>query len=89
MFGAFYVAAVAQVEALVPSSLRATGQALFVALTFGFGGIAGFSASGLFFQHFGGHRLFLLAAFIELLPIAVVWRIKGFKSPENNQAART
>ncbi len=78
-FGAFYVAAVAEVAKHAPDSLRATGQALFTAITFGFGGIVGFTGSGVLYAHLGGHQLFAIAGAIELLPIAVV--LFAFKRP--------
>lgn len=71
-FGTFYVASVAWVSARTPDSLRATGQALFVAATFGVGGLVGFVLSGRVFELLGGHQLFALAGALELLPVAVV-----------------
>ena len=71
-FGAFYVASVSEVARHVPQSLRSTGQALFNAITFGLGGIAGYSGSGALYAHVGGHQLFAIAGFLELLPLAVI-----------------
>jgi PPP family 3-phenylpropionic acid transporter len=65
-FGAFYVAAVAFMSERVPSERRASGQALFAAVTFGVGGIAGFALSGAGYQALGGHGLFAAAAVVEL-----------------------
>ncbi len=72
-FGAFYVASVAEVAKLAPESLRATGQALFVASTFGLGGLLGYSGSGVLYGLVGGHRLFALAAVAEWLPLGVIF----------------
>jgi PPP family 3-phenylpropionic acid transporter len=71
-FGVFYVSAVAFMSDRVPPSLRATGQALFVAATFGVGGLLGFIGSGRLYQALGGHWLFALAGVLELLPLALV-----------------
>lgn len=68
-FGAFYLAAVAWMSVLTPASLRATGQALFVACTFGVGGLLGYSSSGCAFEVLGSARLFAVAAGVEWLPI--------------------
>lgn len=70
-FGVFYGAAVAEVSARTPERLRASGQALLAAATFGVGGIVGFSASGWAYAKLGGPTLFLVAAALEALPLAV------------------
>lgn len=67
-FGAFYLAAVAWMAQRTPASLRATGQSLFAAATFGVGGIIGYRGAGELFDLLGGHRLFAVAAGLELLP---------------------
>lgn len=72
-FGAFYLAAVASMTARVPASLRASGQALFAAATFGAGGLLGFSGAGLLYDAIGGHRMFALAAWLEMLPLTAIW----------------
>lgn len=68
-FGAFYLAAVAWMAERAPASLRATGQALFVACTFGIGGLVGYVGSGRAFDALGGGPLFALAAGLEALPV--------------------
>lgn len=72
-FGTFYLAAVASMTARVPASLRASGQALFAAATFGVGGLLGFSGAGQLYDIVGGHRMFALAALVELLPLLAIW----------------
>jgi PPP family 3-phenylpropionic acid transporter len=67
-FGAFYLASVAYMAERAPGSLRATGQSLFVAATFGIGGLIGFAITGAGYDVLGGHRLFALAAGAALLP---------------------
>ncbi len=71
-FGAFYLSSVAWMVERAPGSLRATGQALFVAATFGIGGIVGYRGSGALYDLVGGHRLFALAALVALLPALVL-----------------
>jgi PPP family 3-phenylpropionic acid transporter len=66
-FGAFYVSAVGFLVEKVPAALRASGQALFVSITFGVGGIVGFSASGWAYDVLGGARLFGAAAALDLV----------------------
>lgn len=66
-FGLFYVAAVDALYKRVPASNRAQGQGLFVAITFGLGGLLGYLAAGAGFDALGGSRLFALAAGVEVL----------------------
>ncbi|WP_375765858.1 MFS transporter [Archangium gephyra] len=74
-FGAFYVASIAFVARRVPAHLRASGQGLFAAITFGVGGLVGYSSAGAGYDWLGGHRLFATAAVLELLAAALVLRI--------------
>ena len=74
-FGAYYLASVGWIAARTPRSLRATGQAVFVAATFGLGGLVGYLASGRVFDLLGGARLFALAAGVELVALVVVARL--------------
>lgn len=71
-FGAFYLASVTWVMERTPDSLRATGQALFVAVTFGLGGIVGYRGAGALYDALRGHGLFAVAAAIALLPALVI-----------------
>ncbi len=72
-FGAYYVAAVGFVALRVPESRRASGQALLVTMTFGLGGLVGYFAAGAGYEWLGGHRLFAVAAALELLPAALIF----------------
>ncbi len=72
-FGAFYLSSVTWMVDRAPGSLRATGQSLFVAATFGIGGIIGYRGAGALYDVIGGHRLFAVAAGIALLPALVLW----------------
>jgi PPP family 3-phenylpropionic acid transporter len=72
-FGVFYVASVAFMARRVPQHLRASGQGLFTAVTFGVGGLVGFSASGAAYSLLGGgHALFAVAGVLELLASMLV-----------------
>lgn len=77
-FGAFYVASIAFMTRRVPPHLRASGQGLFAAVTFGLGGLVGYATAGAGYDWLGGHRLFAVAAGLELLAALLVLRI----SPE-------
>lgn len=82
-FGAFYVAAVGFMADRVPAHLRASGQALFVAATFGLGGLLGYLLSGLGYDLLGGARLFAVAAAIEVVAALVVLGVR----PASNMSA--
>jgi PPP family 3-phenylpropionic acid transporter len=71
-FGAFYLASIDWMVKRAPGSLRATGQALFAAATFGIGGIVGYRLSGGLYDVLGGHRLFAFAAVMALVPAIVM-----------------
>jgi MFS transporter, PPP family, 3-phenylpropionic acid transporter len=71
-FGAFYLASVEWMSRRAPGSMRATGQALFTAATFGLGGIVGFRLAGRVYDALGGHRLFLVAAGLAVLPAVAI-----------------
>lgn len=86
-FGAFYLAAVAWMAARAPGSLRATGQALFVACTFGVGGLVGYLGSGRTYDAVGGAKLFALAAGLEWLPVLALWWL-GSPAAANNAEGR-
>lgn len=80
-FGAFYLAAVAWMAERAPGSLRATGQALFVAGTFGIGGLVGYIGSGRTYDAVGGGHLFALAAALEWLPVLALWWLGSTAAP--------
>jgi PPP family 3-phenylpropionic acid transporter len=86
-FGAFYVASISWVADRAPGSLRATGQSLFVAATFGLGGLVGFTGAGRLYDALGGQRLFQLAALAEVVPALVVWWRLTDARPPAPQAA--
>jgi PPP family 3-phenylpropionic acid transporter len=71
-FGAFYLASVDWMVKRAPGSLRATGQTLYAAATFGVGGVVGYRLSGGLYDALGGHGLFAFAAVMALLPAVVM-----------------
>lgn len=71
-FGAFYVAAIAALTRLVPPELRATGQGVFIAVVFGFGGGVGTLIAGGLAELGGGATAFLGSAVISTLA-TVLW----------------
>ncbi|XXF75513.1 MFS transporter [Myxococcaceae bacterium GXIMD 01537] len=73
-FGAFYVASVAFMARRVPAHLRASGQGLFAAVTFGVGGLVGYVAAGAGYDWLGGHRLYVVAAVLEVIAAVLVLR---------------
>jgi MFS transporter, PPP family, 3-phenylpropionic acid transporter len=80
-FGAFYVASISFLARRVPPHLRASGQGLFTALTFGLGGLVGYSTAGAGYDWLGGHRLFAAAGLLELAAAALVLRISPEEPP--------
>lgn len=75
-FGAFYVASVGYIARRVPAHLRSSGQALYVAITFGLGGLIGYPAAGAAYDLLGGNRLYLLAAGLQIVTVVMVLRLK-------------
>lgn len=71
-FGLFWAAAVEAMSRLVPSRLRATGQAVFAAVVFGAGNAVGYQLSGLGYDRFGGAApLFAGAGVADLVALAL------------------
>ena len=71
-FGLFWGASMQAMGALVPSPLRATGQALYAAVVFGAGNAVGYQLAGWGYDRFGGvGPLFGWAAVFELVPLAL------------------
>jgi MFS transporter, PPP family, 3-phenylpropionic acid transporter len=72
-FGVFWGCATAAMGALVPSRLRATGQALFTAVVFGAGNGVGYALAGRAYDRTGSVApLFAWAAALELVLAVVV-----------------
>lgn len=75
-FGAFYIASVGYMARRVPAHLRSSGQALYVAITFGIGGIVGYLGSGAGYDLLGGHRLFAVAAVVQAVAALLTLRLR-------------
>jgi len=76
-FGLFWITGISLLNEIVPASVRATGQALYLAAMLGLGSLIGYRATGLILDLF--HDVgpaFRTAALIELIPLAIVWRVR-------------
>jgi len=76
-FGLFWITGIALLNEIVPPTIRATGQALYLAAMLGAGSLIGYHATGLILDVF--HDVgpaFRAAAVIELVPLAIVWRVR-------------
>jgi MFS transporter, PPP family, 3-phenylpropionic acid transporter len=70
-FGVFWGTSMRVLAALVPTTLRATGQALYAAVVFGGGNAVGYQLSGLGYDRLGGvGPLFACAAVVEAFLLA-------------------
>lgn len=86
-FGLFWVTGISLLNELVPAPVRATGQALYLGAMLGIGSLVGYHATGFILD--ASHDVgpaFLAAALVELLPLAIVWRVRrrspaGFDRP--------
>lgn len=75
-FGIFFLSAVAFMAERSPDTLRATGQALFVAAAFGVGGLSGYLATGVGLDLLGSsHAVFGIAAVLELVPAVLILQL--------------
>ena len=83
-FGAFYTASISYLASRTPPHLRSSGQALYVAVTFGLGGLVGYIAAGAGYDALGGHRLFAAGGALELLPAVLVLWVR----PKDRTASR-
>lgn len=79
-FGIFFLSSVAFMAERAPDSLRATGQALFVASAFGVGGVVGYLGTGIGLELTqSSHALFAIAAGLEVLPALLILRLPGIR----------
>ncbi|HEY0708299.1 MAG TPA: MFS transporter, partial [Polyangia bacterium] len=74
----YWGTAMAWLSESVPPAIRATGQALFTAATFGLGNLAGYAVCGRLYDATGGaEAAFFAAACLELVPFGMAlwaWR---------------
>jgi PPP family 3-phenylpropionic acid transporter len=70
-FGAFYLAAVQEVDAAAPDGLRATAQGAFSSVTFALGGFLGDTLSGLLYEPLGMRGLYVAACAVAAAATAV------------------
>jgi PPP family 3-phenylpropionic acid transporter len=77
-FGLFWATAMGSLSVLVPSRLRATGQALFSAVVFGGANALAFLAAGRLYDHLGAAApLFAWAGALELVALALTATLAG------------
>ncbi|MBI3891439.1 MAG: MFS transporter [Candidatus Wallbacteria bacterium] len=75
-FGACLGASVVWMSRVVPPALTSSAQSSFAAVAWGFGGILGQLLCGPAYDRLGGRALFAAAAVCELVPLAVLWRLR-------------
>jgi len=80
-FGVFYLAAVEQVDALVPRTLRATAQGVLSSATFGVGSFLGNLLGGLLYPALGMTWLYGAAAGVAAAGLGVYWFGSRIGSP--------
>jgi PPP family 3-phenylpropionic acid transporter len=72
-FGLFWGSAISALAEVVPTRLRATGQAVFGGVVFGGANAVGYALSGVGYDRLGGAApLYLWAAAVELVALAVL-----------------
>ena len=79
-FGVFFVASISYIVKIVPVHMRASGQTLFSAFTFGLGNILGTLYLGLLDSPGKGYYVFGMAAFASLLSLIVTVFIRQHKN---------
>jgi PPP family 3-phenylpropionic acid transporter len=80
-FGAFMICSVTYVNDVAPVRLRATAQAVFVSLTYGVGGFAGYLIVGKLFDVLPSNQVFFAAALLEVVPLLLSL---GLPSPQKD-----
>jgi MFS family permease len=76
-FGLFWITGMALLNEIVPGPVRATGQAVYLGAMLGVGSLIGYHATGMILDLF--HDVgpaFLVAAVVELVPLAIMWRVR-------------
>lgn len=71
-FATLWTAGVAYADEHSPEGLKATGQGMLGAMTFGFGAAVGGFAGGFLLESLGGKGLFLVTASIVMLGVGIV-----------------
>jgi len=83
-FGLFWGSAMRALADVVPTKLRATGQALFGGLVFGGANAAGYALSGVGYDRLGGAApLFAVAAGVELVAVGALWLARPEGQPSS------
>ncbi len=88
-FAAYYVAGVTYVDTHVPARLRATGQTMFNAATFGLGTFVGANLFGTLYDRIQAHAMFLVAGAICLLAVIGIAVLVPGDAPRHTEQAFT
>ena len=73
-FGVYHAVAVHFVYQYFPGRLQGRGQALYGSISFGAGGSVGSLLGGYAWENVGAETCFLIAAFIALSIVGIIWR---------------
>jgi PPP family 3-phenylpropionic acid transporter len=85
-FGLFWGSAMRALADVVPTRLRATGQAVFTGVVFGGANAVGYALAGVGYDRFGGAApLFAWAGAVELVSLAVLLAARGRGGPPRRE----
>ena len=71
-FGLFHVAAIMQIQQMVPRSLRASGQSIYSSVSYGMGIGFGLLFNGFLFKTLGPYPLFTFSALMALIAAGLI-----------------
>jgi len=80
-FAVFHIAAVTYTFAIVPAPLRAQGQSLYGAFSFGVGNFVGFLANGFLYDRIGASACFTASAAVALFAAILSLRLREGGTP--------
>jgi len=80
-FGAFHVATVTFVARLVPSGMKQSAMAVFVAVSMGLGAILGSALGGVLIEHFGYRAMYGVFSCIGAASCVAAWLFLAEPSP--------
>ena len=71
-FGLFHIAAIMQIQQMIPRSLRASGQSIYSSVSYGLGMGFGLIFNGLLFKTLGPYPLFTFSAIMALIAAGLI-----------------
>jgi PPP family 3-phenylpropionic acid transporter len=81
-FGLFWITGMALLNEIVPKAMRATGQAVYLMAILGAGSLTGYHATGLALDVWRDvGRALLVAGLAELVPLALILRVRSRAAP--------